>query len=121
MLVYNWNFNPLTCYTHHDGLDDVVTTVHWQYSAQSGSLNDSGSFVPTYIAQSIGTESFTFDPSGSTFIPFNELTKDIVLGWITGSMGDDRIAQMSSSLEQQIIDQITPKIVNLSPPWVLYP
>ncbi len=89
MLVYNWNFDPLTCYTHQDGFTDVVMTVHWQYSAQSGSLNDSGSFVPEYSAQIIGTQGFTFDPSSSVFIPFEDLTKDTVLGWMTGSMGEE--------------------------------
>lgn len=118
MLVYNWNFNPLTCYTHQDGYTDVVMTVHWQYSAQSGSLNESGSFVPQYSAQIIGTQGFTFDPTGSTFIPFEELTKDIVLGWITGSFGDERVAQMSASLAAQIADQITPKVVTLPAPWI---
>lgn len=117
MLNYIWNFNPLTCQTHVGEYQDVVMTVHWQYYAQSGSVNESGSFVPQYTAQNIGTESFTFDPSGSSFIPFEELTKDIVLGWVTGSMGEERIVQMQVSLEQQIADQITPKIVNLPAPW----
>lgn len=121
MLVYNWNFNPLTCYTRQDGYNDVVVTVHWQYSAQSGSLNESGSFVSQYTAQIIGTEGFTFDPSGSSFIPFEELTKDIVLGWVTGSMGEERINDMSASLERQIEDQITPKIINLPAPWTTAP
>ena len=121
MLTYNWNFDPLTCYTHEAGYDDVVMTVHWQYSAQSGSLNESGSFVPQYSAQIIGTQGYTFDPSGSTFIPFADLTKEIVLGWITGSFGEERIAQMSSSLEAQIADKITPKIVNLQAPWLTPP
>ena len=121
MLVYNWNFDPLTCYTHQDGFTDVVMTVHWQYSAQSGSLNDSGSFVPEYSAQIIGTQGFTFDPSSSVFIPFEDLTKDTVLGWMTGSMGEVRIAQMSASLEAQIEDKIAPKIVNLQAPWLVPP
>lgn len=117
MIVYDWNFNSFTCQTHQNGYEDVVMTVHWQYSAHSGSFNETGVFVPQYKAQIIGTQNFTFDPSGSSFIPFNELTKEIVLRWVTGSMGDERIAQMSASLEAQIIDQITPKIVNLTPPW----
>lgn len=117
MLNYNWNFSPLTCQTFQDGYTDVVMTVHWQFSAQSGSLNESGSFVSQYSSQVIGAQSFTFDPSGSSFVPFNELTKDLVLGWVTGSLGEERVTQMSASLLTQIEDQITPKIVNLPPPW----
>ena len=118
MLNYEWNFNPLTCQPHVGEFDDVVVTVHWQFYAKSGSMNESGTFVPQYTAQSIGAQGFTFDPLGSEFIPFEELTKDIVLGWVTGSLGEERIAQLSASLEAQIADQITPKVVNLSPPWV---
>lgn len=118
MIKYDWNFNPLTCQTHQDGYNDVVMTVHWQYTAQSGSFNESGSFIPQYTARVIGTQGFTFDPSGSSFIPFNELTKETVLGWITGSVGEERITQLNTILETQITDQITPKIVNLSPPWM---
>lgn len=118
MLNYYWNFNPLTCHAHQDGYDDVVMTVHWQYYAQSGSLNESGSFIPQYTAQIIGTQGFTFDPNESTFIPFDELTKEIITEWVTSAMGEDRIAQMSASLEAQIADQITPKIVNLPAPWL---
>ena len=107
-IIYNWNFNPLTCYTHQDGYDDVVMTVHWQFIGTSGSL---------YTAQSIGTESFTFNPTVS-FTPFDQLTKEIVQGWVEDKMGPERISQLSASVAQQIEDQITPKIVNLSPPWI---
>lgn len=82
-------------------------TVHWQYIAQSGS----------YTAQNIGTQSFTFDPNQDTFIPYEELTKDIVTGWIEGAMGEERIIQMQDMLRQNIEDQITPKVVNLPAPW----
>ena len=114
MINYNWNFNPLTCYTHQDGYDDVVMTVHWQFIGTSGSIDGSGS---QYTAQSIGTQTFTFDPTTGSFVPYNDLTKEIVQGWVEGAMGTDRIAQLSQSIAQQIEDKITPKIVNLSPPW----
>lgn len=118
MLVYNWNFNPITVQAAVGEFENVVMTVHWQFYAQSGSLNPSGSFVPQYSNQIIGMENFTFDPSGSGFVPYNELTKDIVLGWVTGSIGAERVAQMSASLETMIAEQITPRIVNLPAPWV---
>jgi hypothetical protein len=117
MLVYNWNFNPLTCETHQDGYNNVVVTVHWQYSAQSGSLNDADEFVPQYTAQNIGTQSFTFNPSAEEFIPFDQLTKEIVTDWVETAMGEDNIVQMQESLVRNIEDQITPRIVNLPAPW----
>ena len=118
MINYNWNFDPLTCYTHQNGYEDVVMTVHWQLYAYSGSLNDSGSFTPQYTARAIGTEGFILDTVSSNFVPFNQLTKDIVLGWVTGSIGEERVGQMTASLVTQIEEQITPKIVNLQAPWL---
>lgn len=117
MINYQWNFNPLTCYTHEAGYDDVVFTVHWQFSGTSGSLNESGSFVSQYNAQIIGTQNFTFSPDSGSFTPFNELTFDQVRGWVETAIGEERIAQMSASIAQQIQDQITPVIVNLPAPW----
>lgn len=121
MLTYKWNFNPLTCYTHESGYDDVVFTVHWQLSGTSGSINESGSVVPQYNAQIIGTQGFTFSPDSGSFTPFNELTFDQVRGWIETAIGEERITQMSASIAQQIQDQITPVIVNLPAPWITPP
>jgi len=112
MITYTWNFDPLTCYTHQNGYDDVVMTVHWQLTATSGSAPDA-----YYSARSIGTQTFTFDPEGDTFIPFNELTKEIVQSWVTTALGEESVNQLMTSLETQIEDQVTPKVVNLSPPW----
>jgi hypothetical protein len=112
MITYTWNFDPLTCYTHKDGYEDVVMIVHWQLTATSGSTP--GAY---YSTRTIGTQTFTFDPESDTFIPFNELTKEIVQSWVTTALGEESVNQMMASLETQIEDQVTPKIINLSPPW----
>lgn len=115
MINYKWNFNPLTCYTHEAGYDDVVVTVHWQFSGLSGSADITGS---QYFAQIVGTQNFTFSPDSGSFTPFNELTFDQVRGWIETAMGEERIVFMSASVAQQIQEQITPVIVNLQAPWL---
>lgn len=112
MVTYAWNFNPLTCHPNKDGYEDVVLTVHWQLTATSGSAPN-----VVYSAQSIGTHSLVFNPNSDTFIPFNELTKEIVQSWVITSMGEETVNQLMASLQEQIEDQITPKIVHLSPPW----
>lgn len=111
MITYNWNFNPLTCYTQHEGQSDVVMMIHWQYSASK--IVDEH----TYSVQSIGTVSLPLDTTSDTFIPFAELTKDTVQSWVEASLGEERITKMQESLSTQIEEQITPKIVNLLAPW----
>jgi hypothetical protein len=107
MITYNWNFDPLTVGTTLDGFENVVLTVHWQYTAISGS----------YSARTIGTQDFSFNPNQENFIPFDQLTKEIVEGWVVQAMGENRIHEMQESLASQIEEQISPKVVNMSPPW----
>jgi hypothetical protein len=107
-ITYNWNFNPLESYPTASGETDVVFLVHWQLYASTGS----------YGASAIGTQNIATYQSGSTFIPFNELTKDIVYGWVTSSMGSDSVEAMYASLEQQIENQINPPILVQQAPWL---
>ena len=104
---YDWNFNPLESYPTASGETDVVFMVHWQLYATTGS----------YKASNIGTQVVIYE-SGSSFVPFNELTKEIVQTWIVSSMGETRINQMTASLEQNILNQINPPILVQQAPWL---
>ena len=107
-ITYNWNFNPLESYPTSSGETDVVFLVHWQLYANTGSYN----------ASAIGTQPIAALESGSTFIPFSELTKDIVYGWVTSSMASGSVDTMYASLEQQIENQINPPVLIQQAPWL---
>jgi hypothetical protein len=105
---YNWNFNPLESYPTASGETDVVFLVHWQLYATTGS----------YVAANIGTQAVAAFESGSTFIPFNELTKDIVYGWVTSSMASGSVDAMYASLATNIENQINPPVLIQQAPWL---
>jgi hypothetical protein len=111
-ITYNWNFNPLESYPTASGETDVVFLVHWQLYATTGS--GSGS----YAASSIGVQSIPSLQSGSIFIPFNELTKDIVYGWVTSSMGSESIDRLYTGLSASIENQINPPVLVQQAPWL---
>jgi len=113
---YNWNFNPLESYPTASGETDVVFLVHWQLYATKGPYT--GSFTGSYNASVIGTQAIAALESGSTFIPFSELTKDIVYGWVTSSMASGSVDAMYASLEQQIENQINPPVLIQKAPWL---
>jgi hypothetical protein len=48
------------------------------------------------------------------FTPFNELTEDKVITWLTQNLS---MESLQNSLIRQIEDQINPPILNLPPPW----
>lgn len=105
---YFWTINPLECYPTSDVGADFVFTAHWQLHAQTGS----------YSAQAIGTQAFEGTPAGGDFIPFEELTLEMVQGWVESAMGEEKVNQLKQSLAQNIENQINPPVVTLQSPWL---
>jgi hypothetical protein len=115
-ITYDWNFDPLEVTYSSASLANVVSIVHWQYTAETAgtsSLGVSGSFY----GRSIGTVSL--DPVASAdFVAYASLTEDLVEGWVTGSLGDDQVASINSSLSNSLADQLNPTSgTNLGSPW----
>lgn len=105
-VTYTWNFNPLESYPTASGENDVVFLVHWQLYGSTGS----------YQGRNIGTQNIIYE-SGSTFIPFNELTYETVYNWMTASMGMEVMNKHTASVYQQIENQINPPVLVQTAPW----
>lgn len=90
MTNYTWtivDMNRLTA-------DGFVVTVHYNVSATDG----------TYNASTYGTVGYTEQP-GETYIPYADLTQEMVVGWVQTSLGKDTV---EASLQSQIDAQINP-------------
>ena len=113
--TYRWNFDPLEVTYSSASLANVVSVVHWQYHAETegtSSLGRSGSFTST----NIGTE--TLSPVASAdFTAYGDLTEAIVTGWVTGSMGDERVTQIQTSVSRSLETQLNPPTGNKASPW----
>jgi hypothetical protein len=108
--IYTWTISSMDAYTTQSGYTDVVYTIHWRYRA----TDESGS----YAAEKYGAQSVApYNSESSSFIPFNELTKDVVVGWLTGSMGIERVGALTASLDSEINEQMYPSVISLGPPW----
>ena len=77
--------------------------VHWIVTGVDGD----------YSATNIGTQVVTLDPE-STFIPFKDLTNEIVVGWTKEAMGEDQVDQIETSIAGQIEDQKNPVSVTMT-------
>ena len=111
-ISYFWTINPLEAYPTSSGENDVVFKAHWQF--HSTYTPTSGS---TYNAQLIGMQNLVYN-SGSSFIPFNDLTLSQVQGWVEGAMGEEQVNNMKTILSQSINNQVTPPVVSLTSPWI---
>ena len=105
--IYTWDCKTVDVYPTHDGHSDVVYTVHWRLNAESDQQDAEGN---NYSASVYGTHSVNADDI-SNFIPFADLTNDIVTGWVTSGMGDDEVANLKSGLDSNIDNQINPTSV----------
>lgn len=110
-ITYTWDFNPLESYPTASGETDVVFRVHWQLYAATQS----------YTEVQIGSQNIPAFESGSSFTPYNQLTKDVVFGWVTSSME----AQASGSVEakylalsQSLYNRINPPVLIQQAPWI---
>ena len=110
MTTYNWNCKTVDCYPEQNNEADVVYNVHWIVTGTSDQLNPEGI---AYSTTNIGTQ--TLDTSQITdFIPFDQLTNDEIVAWTKGAMGDEQVAQIEASIQNQIDNLITPTSVTLT-------
>ena len=108
--IITWRVGTMECYPTYEQNIDVVFTVHWDCI---GSEEYSGS---TYNGRVYGATGVTYH-SGSTFTPYNQLTQDVVLGWVWDSMGNDQRNNYENAVQTQINNQINPPVVILPLPW----
>lgn len=98
-------------YKSIDNLKDVVFLISFE---RNGQRDVDGN---RYYANYVGNIQCPV-PSGDSFIPYNELTEEIVLDWIN-QIAD--IASIDADIDKKIDEQITPSVVNLPFPWLPTP
>jgi hypothetical protein len=105
-VIYSWNFNPLEVVYNEQSLANVVTVVHWQYTATHGDITSTN----------IGTVGLD-SPAENSFITFDTLTKEIVTEWVTAKLGEEYINAMKVNLRNSINKQLIPVSGVISAPW----
>ena len=107
---YKWEVVNLSTknQTNGDGvlLENAVVNVQWK---RIGTDNDGNE--ATYLGQSAFTAENV--PEGS-FVPFESLTKDIVVGWIKNDLGDLQLELIQNTIQKRINKNT---MVKRSPPW----
>jgi hypothetical protein len=111
-----WKVTNLDCYPKYDQETDVVFTVHWDCLGNivvgTGSLSGS-----VYNSRLYGTTGVQYH-SGSAFIPYDQLTENVVLGWTFDSMGSGSKANIEAGAISSLYTQINPPVVQPPLPWV---
>ena len=88
-----WNVNTLERIT----ATGEVQTVHYTVDAEDG----------TYRAGAYG--SVGLDPADpNDMIPYADITKEQVIGWLHAKLGEEAVANVESALQAQIDEQRAP-------------
>jgi len=78
--------------------DGVVFTAHYTIGATDGIYSASA-------YGSIGLE----QPDPDNIIPFAELTKDLIIGWVQEKLGgDEKVEEIEAALQAQLDEQAAP-------------
>jgi hypothetical protein len=111
--TYTWTVTNLIGYPQYDGETDVITTVFYTVVADDGQGH-------TASIQSI--EQTPLDPL-VPFIPYADLTNEIVIGWVQDDLGENGVNSIYANLDAQIEAQINPPQTPQSfpLPWVAPP
>ena len=96
----NWSISLL----EREVSDGGVLVAHWQCSDVDGD----------YTASAYGSCSFSYDASSSDFVPYDDLTQEIVLEWCWS--GDADKSHIEKGIDLQIQEQKTPSIES-GLPW----
>ena len=97
-ITYTWTATALIGYPTFEGQTDVVTRASYTV------LGDDGD---GHTADYSNWQETPLDPS-VPFIPYADLTNDIVIGWVQSNLGPDRVAAIEESIATVIQRQVTP-------------
>jgi hypothetical protein len=84
-------------YTLQQPDPNYVVTAYWRLTGVDGQ----------YVASLEGINTFDSQQE-STFIPYSELTNDIVVGWIQNALGSEVISNYEEVVQGQINSMINP-------------
>ena len=116
MITYDWNCKAVNVRPLEDGEVDVVYNVDWIVTGTSDILAPEGYSPdpsPFYQANSMGQQELPWNPE-STFIPFEDLTNEIVVEWTQAAMGEEQVASIETNIASQIESLINPTSITLT-------
>ena len=103
-MSHTWKVAALDYAVSHDGLSNVVTTVHWTCSKEDEDGNSGYAY---------GTHSLP-EPDPSNFVEWDNLDEFTVLSWMTADMvakadeGENPAMAIEASVDAQIAEQANP-------------
>jgi len=98
--TFTWTINDL----ERQMSDGYVYRVHYGVLARD----------EAYSASAVGT--VDLERPESDLVPFSDLTLELVLSWVQGKLGTEKVEEIETALQQHVDEQRTPS-VGKGMPW----
>jgi hypothetical protein len=107
MTTYNWNVTALYTETIA-GEQNYVVIANYEVVGVDGTYSASISNIARFSTENV-----------DNFTPYEDLTNEIVIGWIQAELGVDGVNNLEACIQGQIDSQINPPVVpqNTPLPW----
>lgn len=106
--TYTWQFEVLDVFPTYETVVNAVESMHWQLIADDGA---------GHRASACG-ETKTGSVDVENFIPFGDLTLEVVQGWCEAAIGSQELDGIKAILAGQVNDLANPVIYSYPPPWL---
>ena len=105
-MTTNWKIEQL----ERELSDGGVITAHYRVFA-----TEQGETVSAY-----GSQALVPDPQSPDFVPFDQLTEELVVGWVKEALTDIKVTQIEGQLAQ-VLDQKLNPTTGVGMPWAPQP
>ena len=102
-MAFNWVISQLDSIPSLDGMDKVISVIH--YRAQKAHEDFTADYFGALKVDA---------PHEASFTPYDEVTKEMVQGWLKAGLDSEAI---EANLDAQLQNFLTPKIVAYPLPW----
>ena len=102
-MATTWKIRNVMVYNTLDGNSDVIYLVNYNVTA----TDDNGNVYVLPEEAMIDTSSIT------DFVPFEDLTEEIVLGWVTTNLGAGAVAAIDQAAENALSNMLNTSIKTL--------
>lgn len=113
MANFTWLISQLDSIPSLDGMDKVISVIHYRAQKEHGGINYIEDFTPTFTADTYGAVNLEA-PHEASFTPYDEVTKEMVEGWLEASLDCEAI---EANLDAQIQNFLNPPVVAYKLPW----
>jgi hypothetical protein len=111
-ISYSWQITQLTKKPSLSDLDNVVVHCRWELIGTESTTGTTGQFS--------GATPLELDPDNTgSFVAFEDLTEEIVVGWLESIVVDDYWNHVTERIQEQIdkVDDPVEELESSSLPW----